>query len=183
MHAHARTHIHKAGVGRSYLASQCESVAEAGYRSSGLSFSLFVLQGVTIPAPSTSGHTHPRPGLTASVSICSITGSCIVTTMRKKEHGNQTCHSPDKPGTSHPLPILVLLIFLLPASPAGRALGSTPQPLGLPCGFPGSPAAHGTCGALQSSRDLETERTQLPAHLQPHARAKSAGKTHFHLVH
>lgn len=149
-------HTHKVGVNRSYLALQHESVAEAGHQSSALCFTSLlwysnILQGLTIPVPCAPGHTRHRPGLTTSVSIYSITGSCTMTVMRRKEPGSQSRCSPNKPVTSRPLPILVLLIFLLPASPADTVLGSVPQPLGLPCGSPGSPAARGTRGALQSS--------------------------------
>lgn len=117
-----------------------------------------VLQCLTIPVPCTPGHTHRRPGLTASMSIYSTAGSCTMTTMSRKEPGSQSRCSPDKHGTNRPLPFLVLLIFLLPASPAGTALGSVLQPLGLPRGPPGSPAGHSARGASQSNIETWKQR-------------------------
>ena len=145
-----------------------------------------VLQGLTIPVPCMPRHTHHRPGLTASVSICSITGSCTTTTMRRKEPGSQSRRPPDKPGTSRPLPILVLLILAcrlkILSCRHGAGLHS-PAP-GAALRFPWLPSCpQYSQGFAEQYRDLEAERTWLPAHPQPHARAKSAGKACFHLVH
>lgn len=83
------TQTHTVVVDRSYLAAQHESVAEASYKHSALLCSLFVLAqqrpaGFDHTCSFPPGHTHCRPGLTPSVSICSVTGSCSTTAMCKE---------------------------------------------------------------------------------------------------
>lgn len=152
MHTQMHTHTHNVGVDRSYLASQHESVAEAGYRSSGLSFSLFA---VAQQRPAGFDHTcsiHSPQTRSHRVSVYLQHYWLLHHDHDKKEGAwqpvtplsRQAWHKPSSPN-------FMLLIFLLPASPAGTAVGSIPQPLGLPCGSPGSPAARSTCGASQSS--------------------------------
>lgn len=133
----SHTQTHTVAVDRSCLASQHESVAEASHQSSAPSCSLFALAqqhpaGFDHTCSFPPGHTHCGPGLTASVSICSVTGSCSTTTMCKEGRSQAPVTPFSQQATSSPLSILVLLIFLPPAFPADRALGSILQPLGLP---------------------------------------------------